>query len=174
MKTPEEMAEKYAADWHKDSDYPPEILQHTLKATETTFLAGYQAAKDEYKEAIDTYNDVAKQMMEEAVRIMSPKDQVADADKVICNTPLKEILAVDTGELMPVTNLPTPAKWISVKERLPEDDRHVVVRVRDGEYQVAWEENGHWFMENPCCTYESQLKDVTHWMPLPEAPKGEG
>ena len=52
MKTPEEMAEEYAEDWHKDCDYPPEILRHTKKATASVFLAGYQAAKDEYKTKI--------------------------------------------------------------------------------------------------------------------------
>ena len=43
MKTPEQMAEEYADDWHKDCDYPAEILRHTKKATETVFLAGYKA-----------------------------------------------------------------------------------------------------------------------------------
>lgn len=42
-KTPEQMAEEYAKDWHKDCDYPEAILRHTRKATETTFLAGYKA-----------------------------------------------------------------------------------------------------------------------------------
>lgn len=46
-KTPEQMAEEYAEDCYKDSDYPPEILRHTKKATASVFLAGYQAAKDE-------------------------------------------------------------------------------------------------------------------------------
>lgn len=44
-KTPEQMAEEYAADWHKNCDYPPEILKHTLKATETTFLNGYSRGR---------------------------------------------------------------------------------------------------------------------------------
>lgn len=44
-KTPEQMAEEYANDWHKDCDYPAEILRHTKKATETVFLAGYKAAQ---------------------------------------------------------------------------------------------------------------------------------
>ena len=51
-KTPEEMAEEWAKDWHKDCDYPEEILKHTIKATKTTFLAGYQAAKDQLREAV--------------------------------------------------------------------------------------------------------------------------
>ena len=46
MKTPEQMAEDYANDWHKDCDYPAEILRHTKKATETVFLAGYKAGQE--------------------------------------------------------------------------------------------------------------------------------
>ena len=93
-KTPEQMAEKY--------------INHVLESQcdcsyRIAFLAGYQAAKDEYKVAIDTYEDVGKQMLEEAVRIMSPKDQVADAGKVM-NSPEK------------------PDSWISVKDRLPDFD----------------------------------------------------
>jgi len=64
-------------------------------------------------------------------------------------------------------------QWISVKERLPEESTHCVIRIDDGEYQVAWRENGHWIMFNPCCIYNSQLNNVTHWMPLPAAPKEE-
>jgi hypothetical protein len=45
MKTPEQMALEYADNWHKDCDYPAEILRHTKKATETVFLAGYKAAQ---------------------------------------------------------------------------------------------------------------------------------
>jgi hypothetical protein len=45
MKTPEQMADEWARDWHKDCDYPEEILKHTIEATKTTFLAGYKAAQ---------------------------------------------------------------------------------------------------------------------------------
>lgn len=76
MKTPEEMAEEYCED-HDECEFAYEA-----------FIAGYQAAKDAYKDAISVYEDVAKQMLEEAVRIMSPKDQLADAGKVM-NSPEK-------------------------------------------------------------------------------------
>lgn len=52
MKTPDEIAEEWARDWHKDCDYPEEILKHTIKATKTTFLAGYQAAQNQFCEAV--------------------------------------------------------------------------------------------------------------------------
>lgn len=54
MKTPEQLAEEYADLCVSDAYYAP------LKAG---FLAGYQAAKDTYKDAISAYEDVAKQML---------------------------------------------------------------------------------------------------------------
>lgn len=153
MKTPKEMAEEYA-----------ELMSFDVRGHQRGFLAGYQAAKEEYKIAIDTYNDVAKQMLEEAVRIMSPKNQLADAGKVMCNTTMEEIKAVDTGELMPITNLPTSAKWISVKERLP-DNALEVIAISNGKSTAFLHKLAYcrWIID----------ETITHWMPLPELPKEE-
>lgn len=79
MKTPEEMAEEYVDEFI----FGGEDRHIVKRGFKDAFLAGYQAAKDTYKDAISAYEDVAKQMLEEAVRIMLPEDQVADADKVM-------------------------------------------------------------------------------------------
>ena len=63
--------------------------------------------------------------------------------------------------------------WISVDERLPEDGEIVLTVDSEGEREV--------------CFYEEELKgifqqcaglvkifNITHWMPLPEAPKMKG
>ena len=76
-KTPEQMAEEYATATEQEFSLEEEAGAYK------GFLAGYQAAKDTYKDAISAYEDVAKQMLEEAVRIMSPKDQLADTGKVV-------------------------------------------------------------------------------------------
>lgn len=90
---------------------------------------------------------------------------------------------------MLIDNGVTIQKWISVKERLPEDvygkDREKIVvlvftksgnvsqcaRMADYECiadetltKVEWIKNGEF--------YWSKNKAVTHWMPLPEPPKG--
>ena len=60
-------------------------------------------------------------------------------------------------------------KWISVEERLPEEDVTVLVyrdgccgvaRLLDAEPEIMW-------------TYTGFGGDPTHWMPLPEPPKEE-
>ncbi len=152
-KTPEEMAEE-----HANKEMPDRPKENIWKAVcKFDFLAGYQAAKDEYKVAIDTYNDVAKQMLHEAVRIMTPTDEIAEDVLGACNVPEK------------------PDGWISVKDRLPEIGEYVLVthrtsedytnlgvmeatRVNDDEYET-WGDFG-------------LLADyVDYWMPLPPPPK---
>lgn len=59
-------------------------------------------------------------------------------------------------------------KWISVNERLPENQfivlayvHHSYELVRWNEYEEIWEHEFGWFNKD----------EVTHWMPLPEPPK---
>lgn len=68
-----------------------------------------------------------------------------------------------------VTDNNVGSKWIPVTERLPENNTRVVVCYNnpiDGEKTVSsdvfWK--GHWVRFG---------ETVTHWMPLPEPPKGE-
>jgi hypothetical protein len=53
MKTPEELAKEWAIDWHKDCDYPEAILKQTHAATMTTFLAGYETAREHAHAALE-------------------------------------------------------------------------------------------------------------------------
>ena len=65
----------------------------------------------------------------------------------------------------------TVQKWISVTERLPESAGTVIVcDVREG-YVSAWEYCGEdeWIHDEKLW----HTSDITHWMPLPSAPKEE-
>lgn len=64
-------------------------------------------------------------------------------------------------------------KWISVKERLPECDGRYLCNVKSFAFKgsfyttiLKYDKGG--FIEGYIYT-----DDVTHWMPLPEPPKGE-
>ena len=62
--------------------------------------------------------------------------------------------------------------WISVEERLPEDYEDVVIIMRNGAsswYRVAYREYGGWSFGGG----RRVPDEVTHWMPLPSAPKEE-
>ena len=67
----------------------------------------------------------------------------------------------------------TVQEWISVKDRLPEDDSDVLAYLRDGDEGRIYPANyakGVWFD----CIFNTPVTDTTtHWMPLPEPPKGE-
>lgn len=72
----------------------------------------------------------------------------------------------DTGAV-PAVSVP---QWISVKDRMPEDnDRVIAFRPYEAEvsayrYSVMW----GWALKTSV-----SHRGITHWMPLPEPPKGE-
>lgn len=62
----------------------------------------------------------------------------------------------------------TAQEWISVKDRLPKNDEIVII-CTDKNFIYAGELIGDtWFLDN-----DSWTATVTHWMPLPQPPKGE-
>ena len=67
----------------------------------------------------------------------------------------------------------TVQEWISVDDRLPEDDSDVLAYSRNGEECRIYPANyakGVWFD----CIFTTPATDTTtHWMPLPQPPKGE-
>lgn len=86
---------------------------------------------------------------------------------------LKEAFEVD-GYLSPYTkrmidSCPTVNGWISVEDSLPEEGKSVLVHYVDGWMPVAHLLNGKWYQSGG----ETSWLSVTHWMPLPEAPKEE-
>lgn len=80
------------------------------------------------------------------------------------------------------------SKWISVEDRLPEDDKAVlckqvnnkdlmICRLSNNEWHESYEDIyavGGWIN-----SFVSSVEDnecylrITHWMPLPEPPKGQ-
>ena len=89
-----------------------------------------------------------------------------------------------------ISNGVTVQEWISVKDRLPEKNgayltvincfgRHLTIDVhsfaKDGEavdeYNLAGEKDVWYFYDSEYGYVPSD--SVTHWMPLPEPPKGE-
>ena len=65
-----------------------------------------------------------------------------------------------------IANGVTVQEWISVNDRLPKPFESVLV-FRDGKISIDYNEGNGWF------AYDFNGKRVTHWMPLPEKPKGE-
>ena len=72
-----------------------------------------------------------------------------------------------------ISNGVTVQEWISVEDRLPEDDSDVLAYLRDGDKGRIYPANyakSVWFD----CIFTTPATDTTtHWMPLPLPPKGE-
>ena len=65
----------------------------------------------------------------------------------------------------------TVQEWISVKDRLPESGKEgVLIALRWGAVDIGWCEDGRWSSE---FINEYEEGEVTHWMPLPNPPKGK-
>ena len=72
-----------------------------------------------------------------------------------------------------ISNGVTVPEWISVEDMLPEDDGDVLAYSSIGEesriYPACYS-NGVWFD----CVFNAPVTDTTtHWMPMPQPPKGE-
>lgn len=151
-KTPEHLAERYA------SLLDIELLRlgfdsqaerfFKLANMKEAFLAGYQAAKGEDEAEIKELKDTLAGMEDE-------------------HEGLKTII-YDNEQ----TNLPTPAKWISVKERLPEDGQQVLIYTKGKETYMAriYKGGEAWPISNSCGCCGTD-EPFTHWMPLPEPPR---
>lgn len=70
-----------------------------------------------------------------------------------------------------IMNGVTVQEWISVKDRLPENVKEgLLIALRWGAVDIGWCEDGRLGSE---FVDEYEDGEVTHWMPLPEPPKGE-
>lgn len=80
----------------------------------------------------------------------------------------KEVLALLERLTAENAALREKQRWILVTERLPEKQQRVIVRCKTVGTTVGWIMFGEWVTDlGPGCG------EVTHWMPLPEAPEGD-
>lgn len=160
MKTPEQMAEEYA-NWLTDKAKTiRDVADSECSALQVGFLAGYQAAKDQFADAGKVMTSLDK------------PDAWVRQFCVFCNDWHDGNCPPNRGRNFVKwnTNSPRSAKWISVKERLPEFDVWCVwwsfdQRCENGIGRREVGDSLDWW------------SDYDYWCELPkipEAPKGEG
>ena len=100
--------------------------------------------------------------------LTDPNPYTCESESGSCElTTCTECRARSTADLL-IANGVTVQEWISVKDRLPEKDEIVII-CTDNNFIYAGELIGDtWFLDN-----DSWTATVTHWMPLPQPPKGE-
>lgn len=90
--------------------------------------------------------------------------------------PLELAKAIRKGPDMPEFDGPapvTPDGWISCSERMPDDGQHVII-LCDGAFVLYAQYRDSEFFDvvrNGEEFFETQSRNVTHWMPLPEPPQ---
>ena len=97
-------------------------------------------------------------------------------DDFIYNVDLKHWYSEELDEKLAddlIANGVTVQEWISVDDRLPEKNVNCIVH-----YRHAYCDNDGYFAIGSCCYDGEKFQvypacKVTHWMPLPEPPKGE-
>lgn len=124
----------------------------------------------------ELFNSIEKQYKEIA-RVKAESEQIEEMaeDLIACHTEFYDNAEIytdydETAKGMYAKGYRKQSEWISVKERLPETDKKVLVCYSNGSMDIAKyiRADGFefWFEET---TFR---KHITHWMPLPEPPKG--
>lgn len=94
----------------------------------------------------------------------------AAVQKVLDNLSQQKLVHRD---VLPFSLPVIPDGWISCSERMPDDGQHVII-LCDGAFVLyAQYRDGEFFdvVRNGEEFFETQSRNVTHWMPLPEPPQ---
>ena len=94
----------------------------------------------------------------------------AAVQKVLDNLSQQKLVHRD---VLPFSLPVTPDGWISCSERMPDDGQHVII-LCDGAFVLyAQYRDGEFFdvVRNGDEFFETQSRNVTDWMPLPEPPQ---
>lgn len=105
--------------------------------------------------------------------------RLIDADALIKKLDLREGWQHTSALIDLITNAPTVQGWVSVSDRLPNNGQNVIaIGTWYGEISGrgaseytgigTWEGNR---VSIDSDTYSTEIIDVTHWQPLPNAPK---
>ena len=103
-----------------------------------------------------------------------------DCDCLACKRSCRCEVITEISEAPTIDPATLAPKWISVKDRLPSDERSVLAYYgfgNDGDGDLGMMFMGtlsyFCFDHQPHWQHESTGLIVTHWQPLPNAPKGE-
>jgi hypothetical protein len=146
-KTPEELAEEYAVITTNNLFYREPLSN--------AFLAGYKAAQEHAHAALE--------------------EAEAEIDRLQTKLSDTGILAtdhiVDASKMVDVSSSATLNNWISVRTRLPDRNTNVLAWIKCGTSEYVFIETASGD-PSECSGWKHYNKEqVTHWMPLPAAPK---
>lgn len=97
-------------------------------------------------------------------------DMISERNRNTCNGKMSCIQMKRMVESIPTADVDPVQKWISVKDRLPEEKVNCIVHYR----HAYCDNDGYWaigfcFYDGEKFQFDSAYK-VTHWIPLPQPP----
>ena len=117
-------------------------------------------------------------MREKLIELLCEAKSKSVDDAWFSNATYAEQLAMEADHL--IANGVTIQRWIPVTERLPEGDERVLILCKNGAMFVGYcgkqylDYERRWRIKTALnSTKLLNIGRVTHWMPLPEPPKGE-
>ena len=158
-----------AAEAIKIAATPQKLLAFRMKVTPQVVLAllDERERNQQYIKSRDQENEeIALTVGKLRVELETAKKRIAEleAEPVSQTYRLNELSG---------NNPVTPDGWISCSERMPDDGQHVII-LCDGAFVLyAQYRDGEFFdiVRNGEEFFETQSRNVTHWMPLPEPPQ---
>jgi hypothetical protein len=178
IKTPEQLADEYAE--FETQGVPDSIRKQLLMTKDKmAFLAGYQAAKNQLADnGKVTTADYVETAINDAKQLIRTYKLEGDKDiliKALVAAYCSGVDAVDgylRNSLSAYRNSVKRLQWISVKERLPEEDVDVAI----GWFQKTASNKTFWTVDAAQLTNKvfsgwRVYSEVTHWMPLPKPPE---
>lgn len=107
------------------------------------------------------------------MKVMSEADIVIYRYRQSCDTDMLTMIA-EVERLRAALSRLERGGWISVKDRLPKPMSYILVAASSGEVKKCFYEPPEFFVD---CSMDKTMRGcgyiVTHWMPLPAAPKEE-
>ncbi|MGT7206033.1 DUF551 domain-containing protein [Escherichia coli] len=172
--TPEnvEMLSGYVSTY-KLTDSERDIAAEIWNACRTAMLHSAEPASNHEELPLD-YLQGQKDGLEWAAQLAEANHpQTGDW---LYDDPLELAKAIRKGPDMPEFDGPTPVTpdgWISCSERMPDDGQHVIILCDSAFVLYAQYRDGEFFdiVRNGDEFFETQSRNVTDWMPLPEPPQ---
>jgi len=137
-----------------------------------------EAVKAENKRNYDKWWDMEQEYILPLFRIA--KEMGFDLQKLVINNAGKNCSIIFAEHLQAeLKAMKEKAKWINVKDRLPHSGRHVLGLLKTSAGTVVWHEEVYYSNDKYgfCTSFADCVQDedaeVTHWMPLPEAPDNQ-
>lgn len=110
---------------------------------------------------------MTNEQIEKAAQQHADKYFIEDAE-IICNEPWNNAKDLYAKTLADFAKHCISHQWVSVEERMPEEDKRVLVRIPASEFYSEYYAVAYWDGEDWIEAQRSELIRPSHWLPIPQ------